>query len=215
MAKQTYEKVGWQNEASGNTPVSAENLEHMDSALKYLYDEGATSKDIFICGENQTKEDAPEDAKIVFENNIVGTQASEVVNSMDGNEVSFAPSVYAVKNYINNRTLGVQYIPTSQTSQAFTPTFNCYAEIYYSISGWAYGGGETKPTITCTQGNAELIADLPNGTKGHDTIPDGMFIMKVFKLNKGIEYKFSFSGTSGGTFASGSFIKLIPRYEED
>lgn len=71
MAKQTYELVDWKNESEGGTPVSSTNLKHMDEAIKHLYDEGATSKDIFICGENQTIDDAPEEAKIVFGNNTI------------------------------------------------------------------------------------------------------------------------------------------------
>lgn len=100
MAKKTYDLVGWQNESTGNTPVSADNLKHMDEGIKYLYDEGATSKDIFICGNGQTVEDAPEEAKVVFEKNTINTKASEVINSMNGNQTDLAPSVDAVKNYI-------------------------------------------------------------------------------------------------------------------
>lgn len=94
----TYEKVGWINESSGETPVSAENLDHMDSAIKDLYDEGATSKDIVIGGTEPPKD---EDAKIWFPGNVVNTKASEVVNSMDGDETDLAPSVHSVKEYIN------------------------------------------------------------------------------------------------------------------
>ena len=66
MAK-TYITVGWQDgeivtpakadlttgivtpaEVNGTTPVNAENLRHMDDAIKQLYDEGTTSKDIVI-----------------------------------------------------------------------------------------------------------------------------------------------------------------------
>lgn len=75
MSKQTYEKVGWQNESTGNTPVSAENLDHMDSAIKDLYDEGATSKDIVIGG-TEPPEDT--DVKIWFPDNVVNTRANEI-----------------------------------------------------------------------------------------------------------------------------------------
>ncbi len=76
MAKKTYDLVGWQNESTGNTPVSPDNLKHMDEGIKYLYDEGATSKDIFICEDGQTVEDAPEEAKVVFEKNVTNSKAS-------------------------------------------------------------------------------------------------------------------------------------------
>ena len=71
----TYEKVGWINESSGETPVSAENLDHMDSAIKDLYDEGATSKDIVIGG---TEPPEDEDAKIWFPDNVVNSRANEI-----------------------------------------------------------------------------------------------------------------------------------------
>lgn len=48
---------------SGATPVNVPNLKHMDDAIKSLYDEGASSKDIYIGPE----EEAPEDAKIVID----------------------------------------------------------------------------------------------------------------------------------------------------
>jgi hypothetical protein len=105
MAKKTYDLVGWQNESTGNTPVSADNLKHMDEGIKYLYDEGATSKDIFICGNGQTVEDAPEEAKVVFEKNAINTKASEVINSMSGNQTDLAPSVNTVKKYVNGVVL--------------------------------------------------------------------------------------------------------------
>lgn len=105
MAKKTYDLVGWQNESTGNTPVSADNLKHMDEGIKYLYDEGATSKDIFICGNGQTVEDAPEEAKVVFEKNTINTKASEVINSMSGNQTDLAPSVNTVKKYVNGVVL--------------------------------------------------------------------------------------------------------------
>lgn len=105
MAKKTYDLVGWQNESTGNTPVSPDNLKHMDEGIKYLYDEGATSKDIFICGNGQTVEDAPEEAKVVFEKNTINTKASEVINSMSGNQTDLAPSVNTVKKYVNGVVL--------------------------------------------------------------------------------------------------------------
>jgi len=56
-------------EVEGSTPVTAENLKHMDDAILYLYEEGATSKDIYIGDE----ESAPEDAKIVIDPDEVPT----------------------------------------------------------------------------------------------------------------------------------------------
>ena len=116
MAK-TYTTVGWQDgeivtpakadlttgivtpaEVNGTTPVNAENLRHMDDAIKQLYDEGTTSKDIVIGSE----EDATEDTKILIETDSFNCLGTEVVNSLEGNENDKAPSVEAVNNAINN-----------------------------------------------------------------------------------------------------------------
>lgn len=140
---------------------------------------------------------------------IVGAVTDDI-NDQNDNAVVNAKTI---KSYVDNKTLGIQYIPSNQTSNAFTPEFDCYAEIYYSVAGWAYGGGKVDLNITCTQGNAEEVQVLKSGTQGHDSVPDAMFAMGVFKLNKGTEYKFRFSAATGGNIAMYSLIKLIPRYE--
>lgn len=147
--------------------------------------------------------------KIAQSVGIVGVKTD---NMNDQNENAWV-NAKTVKEYVDNKTLGIKYIPSNQTSNAFTPEFDCYAEIYYSVSGWGYGGSKVDLNITCTQGNAEEIQILKNGTQGHDSVPDGMFAMAVFKLNKGTTYKFSFSAATGGNIAMYSLIKLIPRYE--
>lgn len=109
----TYTTVGWQDgeivtpakadlttgivtpaEVNGTTPVNAENLRHMDDAIKQLYDEGTTSKDIVI----GTEEDTTEDTKILIETDTLNTLGTEVVNSLDGNETNMSPSVKAVND---------------------------------------------------------------------------------------------------------------------
>ena len=79
---------------SGNTPITPERLEIMNQGIKKLYEEGAISKDIYIGPE----EDAPSEAKIIIDSNQMKTKASEVVNSLEGNETNLAPSVQAVNN---------------------------------------------------------------------------------------------------------------------
>lgn len=142
----------------------------------------------------------------------VGLVGSVTDDINDTNDNSVA-NTKTIKSYVDNKTLGIKYIPSNQTSNAFTPEFDCYAEIYYSVSGWGYGGSKVDLNITCTQGNAEEVQILKSGTQGHDSVPDGMFAMGVFKLNKGTTYKFSFSAATGGNIAMYSLIKLIPRYE--
>lgn len=116
MAK-TYTTVGWQDgeivtpakadlttgivtpaEVNGTTPVNAENLRHMDDAIKQLYDEGTTSKDIVI----GLKKDTTEDTKIFIEKDSFNCLGTEVVDSLDGNEKFKSPSVRAVKNSLEN-----------------------------------------------------------------------------------------------------------------
>lgn len=201
MAKQTYEKVGWQNESTGNTPVSSENLEHMDSALKYLYDEGATSKDIFICGENQTIDDAPAEAKIIIDSNIVNTKPSEIVNSMAGNETNKGPSVNAIKNFITGFEIGDNYIKFEngllvcwgQKVSGGVPITNQWGSIYSS------GSSNPKlkfddfpipfteiPTITYTSrpdfNNSWFMAD--DGMKPTTKNPGGVQLLRGTSNNE-------------------------------
>lgn len=117
MAK-IYNPVGWEDgkiinpaiadlttgivtpaEVSGTTPVNAENLKHMDEAIKQLYDEGASSKDIYIGDDNP-----PEDTKIWINTGEISPMHSEVVNSLSGNETAKAPSVQAVNNRFSYST---------------------------------------------------------------------------------------------------------------
>lgn len=92
MAK-TYETIGWKDGEVGNTPINATNLNHMDNAIKSLYDEGASSKDIFIGPESE----APEDAKLLIDSNSMATPTNLIVSSLDNNEEDKAPSVKAIK----------------------------------------------------------------------------------------------------------------------
>lgn len=62
---------------------------------------GASGNDIVIGG---TEPPEDEDAKIWFPDNAVNTKASEVIDSMKGNETDLAPSVNAVKSYIDEKT---------------------------------------------------------------------------------------------------------------
>ena len=116
----------------------------MDYGEKRIQTGNGTSKDIFICGEDQTIDDAPSEAKIIIDSNIVNSKPSEIVNSMEGNEINKGPSVNAVKEFIDNKT-NLEVIgwnnpnPTSLfSSQTITLTDNIsnysYYEIYYK--GW-------------------------------------------------------------------------------
>lgn len=114
MAK-TYTPIGWEDgeivkqatvtidnveydvnpaEVEGTTPVTAENLRHMDEAIKELYDEGTTSKDIVIGTEAETTEDT----KLLIETDTLASLGTEVVDSLAGNESYMAPSVKAANN---------------------------------------------------------------------------------------------------------------------
>lgn len=114
MAK-TYTPINWKNgevvtpamvdletgvvtppEIEGGTLVCAENLNHMDEAIKELYDEGTTSKDIVIGDESEITDDT----KIFFDSNEISNLGSEVVDTLEGNESYKAPSVRAVNEAI-------------------------------------------------------------------------------------------------------------------
>lgn len=94
------------------TTQEIEELPVEDGSLIYNTDNGKTYMDfndkriqtggnadtmIAIGGEEPTDEDI----KIWFPDNVVNTKASEVVNSMEGDETDLAPSVHSVKEYIN------------------------------------------------------------------------------------------------------------------
>lgn len=115
MAK-TYTPVGWKDgeiitpamanlttgevtppEVEGGTLVCAENLNHMDNAIKDLYDGGASTTDIVISDEEPTVEDW----KLWIDTGEVQNLGSEVVDTLDGNETTKAPSVQAVNNKFN------------------------------------------------------------------------------------------------------------------
>lgn len=149
MAKQIYEKVGWKNESTGNTPISAENLEHMDSALKYLYDEGATSKDIFICGEGQTIDDAPEEAKIIICGNKIYIQnngiLSELLLNSSGDEFPIGFYAYFSGEQIPTNWLRCDGQEVSRTD---------YSELFDAI-GTTYGSGDGSTTFNLPNVNLE------------------------------------------------------------
>lgn len=87
MAK-TYTPINWQNGEEGNTPVTAENLNHMDNAIKDLYDEGTTSKDIVIGSETEVTDDT----KLFIDTGEVENLGSEISSGSNdnGNYIKFA-----------------------------------------------------------------------------------------------------------------------------
>ena len=72
---------------------------YMDYGEERLQTGGNAETMIAIGGEQPTDEDI----KIWFPDNTTNTKASEVINSMDGNETDLSPSVNAVKSFINER----------------------------------------------------------------------------------------------------------------
>lgn len=95
------------------TTAEIEELPVEDGALIYNTDNGKTYMDfeeerIQTGGNADTMiaiggDEAPADTdiKLWFPNDVVNTKASEVVNNMDGDETDLAPSVNAVKEYVN------------------------------------------------------------------------------------------------------------------
>lgn len=142
MAK-TYTPVGWEDgeiiipamanlttgevtpaQVSGTTPVNADNLKHMDDAIKDLYDEGTTSKDIVI----GTEEETTEDTKLLIETDSLASLGTEVVDSLDGNETNMAPSVRAVKNFFK-----LKIVEVTSSSDQHSGTY--YSDIYVEPYG--------------------------------------------------------------------------------
>lgn len=109
-------------EIEGGTLVCAENLNHMDNAIKELYDEGTTSKDIVIGNETEVTEDT----KIFIDTGEVENLGSEVVDTLSGNEVNKSPSVRALKEVISICECG-------QTENTLVQS-NDYADINISFT---------------------------------------------------------------------------------
>ena len=147
MAK-TYTPVGWEDgeiispamanlttgevtpaQVSGTTPVNAENLNKMDQAIKDLYDEVTTSKDIVI----GTEEETTEDTKLLIEKDSLNSLGTEVADSLDGNETDKAPNVKIVKEKINGFVLYENYNGTNSNFELYDDVSNYnYFEIYYT-----------------------------------------------------------------------------------
>lgn len=218
MAKKTYDLVGWQNESTGNTPVSPDNLKHMDEGIKYLYDEGATSKDIFICGNGQTVEDAPEEAKVVFENTT--TNSVMYIRNPETNEweeVLLPPTgdtlpVGSISAY------GGENIPTNWlkcNGQAVSRTD--YPELFNAI-GTTYGSGDGSTTfnlpniservIVGNNGDGEFSLGNTGGEKEHtltvDEMPSHTHLYNASIGTGNAEGSLAF-GTSSGSVISGQY----------
>lgn len=151
-----------------------------------------------------TEPASAEDGAIWIDSTTLQSPDPVVVNTLEGNEESKAPSVKAVKNAFIN--------PIYTSDRSVTPTFNCYAEVTAMSAGWGYGGAKVSLAISCSGG--EKIAESLGVTSGHDTVGDCMTSIAVFKLEKDKTYNFSLGGTSGGTNGSSLIIKLVPIYEE-
>lgn len=145
-------------------------------------------------------------------NKIVKTKASQVTTSMDGDDLNMAPAVKTVKDYVKKYvdSKHITYLNSTQLANGFTPTEDCYIELYGASSGWGYAGAKTELVINNTAGNAKQIVKTQAGTEGHDTIPDSMFTTSVYKLTANVQYKFTLGEVTGGNIYSGFYGKLIP-----
>lgn len=132
----------------------------------------------------------------------------DIVGALSDLSTSNKTSVINAINEVNSKH--ITYLNNTQLSNGFTPTEDCYIELYGASSGWGYAGAKTELVITNTVGNAEQIVKTQAGTQGHDTIPDSMFTTSVYKLTANVLYKFTLGGVSGGNIYSGLYGKLIP-----
>lgn len=87
----------------------------MDYQNKRIQTGGKPNQDIYIGPE----EEAPSEAKIIIDSNKMQTKASEVVNSLEGNETDKAPSVQTINNefsLIKGQILWTNPNPTNEMS---------------------------------------------------------------------------------------------------
>lgn len=132
----------------------------------------------------------------------------DIVGALSDLSTSDKTSVINAINEVNSKH--ITYLNSTQLSNGFTPTEDCYIELYGANSGWGYAGAKTELVINNTAGNAEQIVKTQAGTEGHDTIPDSMFTTSVYKLTANVQYKFTLGGVTGGSIYSGFYGKLIP-----
>lgn len=132
----------------------------------------------------------------------------DIVGALSDLSTSDKTSVINAINEVNSKH--ITYLNNTQLANGFTPTEDCYIELYGASSGWGYAGVKTELVISNTAGNAEQIVKTQAGTEGHDTIPDSMFTTSVYKLTANVLYKFTLGGVTGGSIYSGLYGKLIP-----
>lgn len=132
----------------------------------------------------------------------------DIVGALSDLSTSNKTSVINAINEVNSKH--ITYLNSTQLSNGFTPTEDCYIELYGASSGWGFAGAKTELVISNTAGNAEQIVKTQAGTQGHDTIPDSMFTTSVYKLTANVQYKFTLGGVTGGSIYSGLYGKLIP-----
>ena len=148
------------------TTDEIKDLEVQDGALIYNTDNGKTYMDfgeeriqtggnadtMIAIGGNEAPMDT--DIKLWFPKNTVNTKASEVINSMNGNQTDLAPSVDAVKNYVN----GVVLYEGEETTIGNPITLNDDVSNYDEIEIITEKGYSIKSTkVPVSYGKAGVI----------------------------------------------------------
>ena len=115
------------------------------------------------------------------------------------------PSVKAIKD---NKT----YVYGAQNTISFTAPYSGIIDIEYSISGWGYNGGEYKPKIENTVGNATQLAYAEDISHKHDTASVPVKCRAFYRVEKNVEYTFVGSqvGANGGRKSEWMMAKLTP-----
>lgn len=153
------------------TTDEIKDLEVEDGALIYNTDNGKTYMDfgekrvqtggnadtMMAIGGNEAPMDT--DIKLWFPKNTVNTKASEVINSMSGNQTDLAPSVNTVKKYVN----GVVLYEGEETAIENPITLNDDVSNYDEIEIITEKGYSIKSTkVPVSYGKAGVIHGFVN-----------------------------------------------------
>ena len=174
------------------TTDEIKDLEIQDGALIYNTDNGKTYMDF---GESRIQtggnadtmitiggEEAPTDTdiKLWFPKNTVNTKASEVINSMNGNQTDLAPSVDAVKNYVKE----IYSTDEVKTNKIWIDGKPIYRRV---INSTCPSNSSTWTTISSNLNADEILSYtgyIEFSTSEHKLLANGTSQFTYFQLNK-------------------------------
>lgn len=105
----------------------------------------------------------------------------------------------------------VKNIEYHSMGESFTPTYDCYAEVYATGAGWGYDGEQVEFEIV-PSGNPYTILEAFGKTEKHNTIPDCVASYGVYELEANNTYSFTTTGFTGASIVRTGFVKVIPKF---